>query len=352
MKRDTTLLLAFSTALTLVIAGCSSGGGSSTAGGGGGVLDLESDPTFTTTAALTDAVAGAPFSAAVDLNDGAIVAGTSDNTLGSLRAVVWSVGASGASTPALLPTATDVFSRANGVNNAGVIVGEMGEPAIEAVIWSTSSTAAAALPGTGAGSAAYAVNDAGVIVGEIGNPPVAVAWENAATPPTTLPSTGTSSAAYDINNGVDVTTAVGEMTDGTGTHAVAWRETGGIIEQIVLPGTATLNGTAVALSINDDGNIAGEITHSDGTVHAVRWIKGDGTAYSVEDLGPGSAAGINLAGRAVGTDGQGGTIWRRTAPLTPFPIGTVNPADSLGVAINTAGRAVGVNVGKAFIALP
>ncbi len=370
MKPNTHIWLA--SALALALVGCGGGSGGSGApgngngngdgnGNGNGVV-VEPDPTFATTAFLQEAVVGAAFGAATDLNDGSIVVGatqTSDaSPSASLRAVAWNVNSAGDSTVELLPTRFDEYSRANGVNNSGMIVGEMvddpGGGQIVAAFWADAATEAVALQPFAA-SAAYGINDDGIIVGETyaNGSPAAVVWFDANALPLQLSASG---AAYAISG----TEAVGEMTVGTGSHAMVWRTFGGaIVDAFHLPGTATLTGDSIALAINDDGHISGEIVAQDGVTHAVRWIKVSDTEYEVEDLGPGSAAGINLAGRAVGHDGLGGvnpargaSIWRATPPLTPFPIGAAAPNDSQGLAINANGWAVGVDRNRPFVALP
>jgi uncharacterized membrane protein len=371
MKPNTHISLASALALTLAGCGGGSGGGGDGGGGGGGDppgngndngVVVEPNPTFTTTAFLQEAVVGAAFGAATDLNDGSIVVGATQtidtSPSASLRAVAWNVNSAGGSTVELLPTPSDDYSRANGVNNSGMIVGEMvdvpGGGQIVAAFWADAATEAVALQPFAA-SAAYGINDDGIIVGETyaNGSPAAVVWFDANALPLQL---STSGAAYAISG----TEAVGEMTVGTGSHAMVWRNPGGaIVDAFHLPGTATLSGDSVALAINDEGHVSGEIVAHDGVTHAVRWIKVSDTEYEVEDLGPGSAAGINLAGRSVGHDGLGGadpergaSIWRVTPPLDPFPIGAANPNDSQGLAINVNGWAAGVNVNRPFIALP
>jgi hypothetical protein len=392
MKRFAILLLALCTALTLTLAGCGGGGGG---GGGGGVAN----PAFTATDDL--AAPGAAFSAATAVDDGTgtaanptMAVGAADGVVGTtLQAMVWTVtpGVAPAPrtiTPASLPTPVGTaYSRANGINDStGAIVGEMGSGApvvIMPAFWASSTTEAVALPVVsldiaGVSGAAYAIDNDGAVVGEVfdnlGNA-TAVFWvADGVGPiegPTLLPTAlgTTSSSAYAVNNNLTVPEAVGEKTDATGTHAVVWRVTLATatapetITEIVLPGlptaTPALTGAAVALSINNGGTIIGEMMDIDGFVHAVRWVKGTGTAYTVQDMGLGSANAINNGGRVVGSatttiatvPTTGASAWG-SGGVTPILM-HANLVDGVAAAISNTGRAVGVKGnGLAFIALP
>jgi uncharacterized membrane protein len=384
MKRFAILLLALCTALTLTLAGCGGGGGG---GGGGGIAN----PAFTTTQDLAAPAGTTPaFSAATAVDDGAgtiadptMAVGAADNTLPAtnLQAVTWAVTGSGATlantgTPLPVPVGT-TYSRANGLNDStGAIVGEMADATsvIMPAFWADSATIAVELPlGVGATSgAAYAIEDDGAIVGETfavaGGPATAVFWEvdelGVITGPTPLVSAGTSSSAYAINNNQIVPEAAGEMTDLAGTHAVVWRVTSPNVDpptitEIVLPGSATLTGDAVAFSINDAGTVIGEIADADGFAHVVRWVKGTGTTYTVQDMGIGSGNAINNGGRVVGS-ATFATALATTTGASAWGSGGVTPvlmhadlADGVAAAISNTGRAVGVKGNAlAFIALP
>jgi uncharacterized membrane protein len=395
MKRLAILFLALCTAMTL--AACGGGGG-----GGGGAANP--NPAFSATDTLDAPVGATPaFSTATAVDDGAgsaldptMVVGAADDTAAptNLQAVVWTVTPGVAPAPttniaANLPTPVGTtYSRANGMNNAGMIVGEMGDPIVPA-FWADSLTPAVALDLGGAVSgAAYAIDNDGGIVGETfavaGGPATAVFWEvdelGVITGPTPLPTTGTSSSAYAVNNNLTVPEAAGEMTDLAGTHAVVWRVTDlgtdvipPTIIEIVLPGLPTaipaLNGDAVAFSINNAGTVIGEIADADGFVHAVRWVKGtvtleNPTGYTVQDMSIGAANAINNGGRVVGI----ATVTTTTGtPPVATPVtgagawgsgGTVpilmhaNLAGGQANAISNTGRAVGTVNNQAFIALP
>ena len=386
MKRFAILLLALGTALTLTLAGCGGGGGG---GGGGGIAN----PAFTTTQDLAAPTGTTPaFSAATAVDDGAgttldptMAVGAADSTLPAtnLQAVAWSVTGSGttlANTATPLPTPVGTtYSRANGVNDStGAIVGEMGTPIVPA-FWADSATIAVTLPlGVGATSgAAYAIDNDGTILGETfavaGGPATAVFWSTDAagviTGPTALPTAGTSSSAYAVNNNLTAPEAAGEMTDLTGTHAVVWRVTPATatvpetITEIVLPGLPTavpaLTGDSIALSINNAGTVIGEMMDADGFVHAVRWVKGTGTTYTVQNMGLGAANAINNGGRVVGS-ATFTTALATTTGASAWGSGGVTPvlmhadlADGVAAAISNTGRAVGVKGNAvAFIALP
>jgi hypothetical protein len=380
MKRFAIILLALGTSLTLTLSGCGGGGGD------GGAAP-EANPTFTQTAALAqvDPVTPATFSTAVAINDDAATA--TDDAVGAsqpagvgttLQAVAWTV-TPGAGTTAPTSTVTPLtvpvgttYSRANGINNGTVadpadIVGEMDAAgAVVAAFWEDSTATAAPLDmALAASGAAYDINTAGRIVGETfataGGPAQAVTWDTELVAATTLavPVGTTASSAYAVSNAT-AAEIVGELTDATGTHAVVWKPavapaTGFTATMLPAPAAPTaLSGNSVALSINDAGTIAGEITDEVNAVHAVRWIK-SGTTYTVQDLGAGTAQDLNNGGRAVGQGAVtgSGAAWRATAPLTPFPIGAALAADvSLGLSINNVSRVVGVKNDQAFFARP
>lgn len=372
MKRFAILLMALGSALMLIQAGCGGGGG----GGGVGA----GNPAFTTVNNLAAPNLTTPaFSGAVAVDEGAgtaadpvIAVGAADNGAGALRAVAWQVTGTGATVAntavPLLPAG--VYSRANGINFAGTIIGEMNTPIVPA-IWRSTGLAAVAIPiGAGATSgAAYGINDAGRIVGETINAqgvPTAVFWvADNATVSAPTPLTVGSSTAHAISNTTTIVEIVGEKTDADGTHAVVWRDnTASIADPIietVLPGlltsTPALNGESTALSINANGVIVGEITDADGFLHAVRWTKGANGIYTAQDMGRGTATAINSGGRVVGIAPTGtagadsASAWGAggVAPIL------MNAGLSGGHAygISDSGRAAGVNAaGKAFIALP
>jgi probable HAF family extracellular repeat protein len=65
------------------------------------------------------------------------------------------------------------------------------------------------------------------------------------------------------------------------------------------------------------------------------------TTYTLTDLGPGAAFGINDAGQVVGVGGTTATIWNGT---TPTPLGILpGQAGSVANAINNAGQVVGLS---------
>jgi uncharacterized membrane protein len=374
MKRFAILLVALGSALMLISAGCGS------SGGGGAV---NTNPAFTRAADLAAPAGTTPaFSAAVAIDEGAataadpaIAVGAADDGAGTLRAVAWSIvdnGTAVLSTPTVLTTPGGGYSRANGVNNAGVIVGEMGSPILPAS-WRSSALAGTPLPlGTGVTGAAYDINAAGRIVGETFDAlgvSTAVTWASdngvVSAPPITLaaPAGARSSSAYAVKDATGVVEIVGEFTDAQGiARAVVWRgDNTAAVAAIPLPGlptaTPALTGASIALSIGPDGTIVGEITDVDNFVHAVRWIKGAGTTYTVQNMGLGTANAINAGGRSVG------------AMVVPAPAisgagawgpGGVTPvlmhadlADGQGSAIADTGRAVGIkSTGRAYVAMP
>jgi probable HAF family extracellular repeat protein len=343
-------------ALTLTLAACGGGGGG---GGGGGVP------------ANTAQVAGggSTFSAAVALNGGTATevtaVGMRDDAAGVLQPVAWTLpgtftpGSSvGTAAPLTMPADAGPYGAGYGVNDAGLIVGEVETaPAgpLQAVVWNTPTTPTLLNQGGATSSSAYGINEVGRIVGETvtAGKVSAVTWADAqaGTAPTPLPGADTAlaSSAYFINDDGEI---VGELTDATGTHAAVWRpNTTGFDAPILLDPPTGLTGDSVAMAINDNGVIVGEITAADGTVHAARWTPAGATGFTAADLGVNSSAsGINGGGRVVGTSNGVASAWAA---------GGVNPATmnaalgaSQAFAINIAGRAVCVAGGQAFVAVP
>jgi hypothetical protein len=366
MKACKFLILTLAAALPFGLAACGGGGGGGNDGG-------NPNPAFTTTATLAQA-AGATFNVGLALNDTTVVVGTMDGgaTPTTLKAVAWTVtpGIAPAPptsnfTPLALPALHGPYGAAYGINNAGAIVGETVVTASGLIVpayWTNNTATAALLPLglTATQGTAYGLNTAGRIAGEVIEVGVtkAVTWDTSAALAPTLLSTSTlappttASSAYFINDNGEI---VGELSDAAGTHAAVWRALAGVYgDPILLSAPGTLAGNSIALSINTAGNIVGEVEDStSGLVHAVRWMKGTGTAFTAVDLGPtgsnSGAAGINAAGRTVGYVGANASAWGPT--VTPV---TMNAAltDSHGLAINSGGQTVGLSGGQAFVALP
>jgi probable HAF family extracellular repeat protein len=371
MKAYKLLVVTMAAVLTFGLAACGGGGGGGVAAApdpGPAAPDL--NPAFATTAPLAPAVSAA-FSAGLAINDSAVVVGTSDGGAGSptiIKATAWATPASAVTVLALPAGVNGPYSAAYGINTGGMIVGEMAVTADGTIVpatWATSAATAAglALGATATQGSAYGVNAGGRIVGEVidGGVTMAVTWASAAAAaPTVLPTpAGTlSSSAYAVNVNGEI---VGEMTGAAGvTTAVVWRPAAGVYGlPIALPGSATLTGDAFAMGINSAGNIVGEAETAAGVVHAAYWQAGAGVAFTLIDLGPvgvdSGASGINTAERIVGYVRDAAAVPAASAwgggGVTPVAM-NVGLGSSQAYGINTAGQAVGISGGQAFVATP
>ncbi len=192
-----------------------------------------------------------------------------------------------------LGTLGDNVSIAEGINNAGQVVGcsDNQQGVTQAFVWSkhTGIKPLGTLPGTIV-SEAYDINDSGDIVGynrDSNGINHAVLWSNNGV---IIDLGGIDSQAFSINNSSQV---VGYSQVGDSYHAFVWTKQGGIQD---LHPIANLNGNwSGAFGNNNIGQVVGK---SD---NAFIWSQRAGTL----DLGspPGyyaSAQGINDAGQVVG----------------------------------------------------
>lgn len=372
MNADKFLILTLAAAMSLAIAACGGGGG-----GGSSAPPADPNPAFATAVSLAQ-IAGASFSAGVAINDDSVVVGRTDGAAAPAtpQAVVWTVTVGTAPDAPTsearllaLPALHGPYGAANGINDSGVIVGDVEVTANGLIVpayWPGQEALAAdvvllSLGATATQGAAYGINSAGRIAGEVTDAGVAqaVTWDTAtATAPTLLPTTTpapptTASAAYFVNDNDEI---VGELTDADGVHAVVWRTLAGIYgEPIRLSPPNALAGSGIALSINTAGDIVGEVEDTvSGLVHAVRWTPEAGASFAAVDLGPAGessgAAGINETGRTVGHVADVASAWGQV-DATPVTM-HATLVDSKALAINNLEQAVGISGGQAFVALP
>ena len=165
---------------------------------------------------------------------------------------------------------------------------------------------------------------------------------------------GRGSEAFGLNNNGQV---VGEWQTGRAaadgvliTHGFIWDSAHGMRDL----GTLGTDQSSVAVGINDAGEIVGTSTTAPTVVktknpmigkyyvttdHAVTW----NSKLNVQELGDGSAFGVNGAGEVVGTSGGHATLWsgRVTTDLGTLggPATPTQPAYAYG--INSAGHVVG-----------
>ena len=186
---------------------------------------------------------------------------------------------------------------ASGINNVGQIVGYASDAAGNeiATVWNgTKPTALGDISGEPNGSIidrANGIDNAGVIVGFSGD--YATVWNG--TRPTILPSLGGVSSALAINNAGQI---VGwSATAGyAATYATLWQGSK-VIDLGSLGGTESL-----AAAINDRGQIVGQSSTASGSTDAFLYSNGVMRNLGTLAGGEGSiAVGINNAGQIVGT---------------------------------------------------
>jgi probable HAF family extracellular repeat protein len=224
------------------------------------------------------------YSLANGINDAGQVVGTSVTADGeATKAVLWDNSVD----PTVLPTLGGASAEANGINNSGQVVGNSnlsGDAAHHAALWTLFNGHIADL-GTlgGTSSSALAINASGLIAG----------WS--------------------------------DLSGDAGQHASLWN--GSTITDL-----GTLGGVnSQALALNLDGSIVGWSELADGSQHATLWK--DGHIFDLNSLLPSgavsagwvlrSAAGINDQGWIVGTTDTnallGQTDWHAFS-LSPTPV--------------------------------
>jgi uncharacterized membrane protein len=289
-------------------------------------------------------LSGTQQAMALDINDAGTAVGSSADFSGNSRAAQWNPA--GTVTDLGLP-AGETSGGAQGINTAGVVVGNAGRHAIR---WNTGGTIT--ILGDLAGfdtSIAFGINDSGRIYGSVSKafsgPQTAVRWDphpapGPAAPQRLEPLSGDfSSWASGMNNdGVVVGYSFGWSGQEFRTRAVKWGEDRQPVVLPTFPGAVS----SEAGGINNSGVIAGFVTLPGDVTHAVRWDL-DGT---VTDLGtlPGGisslAADINDSGTIVGrSDGPVNPGYY--VPVQWGPNGTIS---ELGMLTNDiSGQAYAIN---------
>jgi probable HAF family extracellular repeat protein len=180
------------------------------------------------------------------------------------------------------------FDFSYGINDAGQVVGSSGFVPNRAFLWnsSTGMTDLGTLPG-GRDSYAYGINNAGQVVGSSDGQ--GFLWTRS----TGMTALGTSGANA-INN-------AGQVVGGEN-RAFLWSSSTGSTDLGTLPGGSSSR----ASDINDNSQVVGTSSTSDGTSHAFLWNSSTG----MTDLGTlpnknsSSASAINNAGQVVGNSGS------------------------------------------------
>jgi probable HAF family extracellular repeat protein len=251
-----------------------------------------------------------------------------------------------------------------GLNNLGQVVGgaSVGGSS-HAVLWQAGSTTPTDLGTLGGDSYAQGINDAGQVVGRYGDPfnsgnSNAFIWDAVNGMHELLPLPGNS-----VGNAGSINAkgqAVGESSNYSGdpySHAVLW-PAGSItpVDLGTLPGVTYSDATIPQASINRVGQVVG-VSGNLGLLHAFLWTPAvaNGTSGSMVDLGTfggaqSGARSINASG-IVGGEAQTASgnfhvfLWTPNAPNATSGVmadlGTLDGTDAHAYGINDAGQLVG-----------
>jgi hypothetical protein len=184
----------------------------------------------------------------------------------------------------------------------------------------------------GKSSSAHGINESGVVAGNVDG--WATVWTGNV--PTTIPSASPASA-FTINDLGDVPVAIGSA-------AAVWHVPTGIVTPLVAPLGAT--GPVVATGINNSGNLSGWAEFPAG-LRPVRWMDG------VPELLDASVAGVvHSAGLGINDDDDVAgylqfTSGRRAAVWSDGELTLVAESSSFGYTINAVGVVAGA---KDFVA--
>ena len=207
---------------------------------------------------MTDLSAAGPFNRAFEINRRGEIVGHHQ-----LQSLLWRDGA-------LIPLD---LSAALDINDHSVVAGSVFDIGVgsRAAIWRDGSVVELALPPGATDSGARAINQRSVVVGEslVGGIVQAFRWEDGTTVrlPSLIPSGATFALDVD-HHGVVVGQSMSDPnTVGGAPHGVAW-----LGDQIVDLGTLSGGTLSVAWAINDRGIIAGFSTDATGLGQAVVWV--------------------------------------------------------------------------------
>jgi probable HAF family extracellular repeat protein len=211
------------------------------------------------------------------------------------------------------------YGNANGINDAGLVVGTSFLPntsGVRATLWNgTSITDLGTLGGTE--SQAYGINKSGVIVGysmtRLNKRTRATIWKNGSIK--ALKDLGGYAAATAISNSGYV---VGYAAASDSRHAVVWKR--GVLTDL---GTGWGTQYAQANGVNNVGVVVGQAPSANGPVHAMKWV--GAAIIDLGTLGGGDyswANGVNDVGDIVGASWtEAGccethaTLWRDGAAI-------------------------------------
>jgi len=234
---------------------------------------------------------------------------------------------------------------ANGINDAGMVVGSSGTAKTDALLWSPNGSYQ--VLGTLGGKFAYAlaINNLGQVVGYSTLPGDSIFHAFLWTQSGGMQDLGS------LGNGYSEANAINDSSEVVGTscldpndsvcHAFLWTQAGGMED------LGTLGGTdSAARGINAAGHVTGEAQLADTTQHAFLWTAQTG----MQQLVPGetvssSAEAINDNDQVVGsfTNQQANQtdafLWSLATGMQD--LGTLGSGYSIAYAINNSGAVVG-----------
>ncbi|HYT16396.1 MAG TPA: DUF6531 domain-containing protein, partial [Burkholderiales bacterium] len=121
-----------------------------------------------------------------------------------------------------------------------------------------------------------------------------------------------------------------------------------IIDLGVLPGGDVVNDISIANGINENGEVAAQSTTPGSfsvDFQASLWSAGSG----MQDLGPGSALGINNSGQVVGSTNNGAFVWSAGSGMQVLGSGYAQGINDSGQIVGASAPDVGTNGARAFL---
>ena len=263
---------------------------------------------------------------------GAVVGSYIDSTTGNRTGFLYSAK----KYTVINPPSTATWSRANGINDTGEIVGDYQTPDTRFHGFTYSAgTYTTYDEDTSESCGLFGINSTGDFAGSVGNGSTPRAFVNVKGVKTEfMPGGGVSAWAYAINTKDE---AVGTYYDGSGNaHGFSWLT--GTITDINYPGAVQ----TTVIGINDTAEITGTYTLSSGLTYGFTLIKGVYTSTDFADT-----AGVSKTGAYTGNnwgvpDGLAAGYLAKPTKFTLTPITLPGGAQQGGFdGINNAGTFVG-----------
>ena len=246
------------------------------------------------------------------INEAGQIAGHYTNASGERRGFV-TTGAAGAARTELVPLGGHTETRADDINDAGLVVGTSGPPsAPTGAVWDAATGTPVAslsgLPGGSGNSRPFAINSDGHVVGvssDGSGGTQAVIWLDPDSLPINLTSGADYAYAYGVSDPVstgngDIVYVAGQRGHAGDYWATVWTVSlsgGGAVDDF-----EDLAGSAYAWDVNANGDVVGDIGPSK---RGYLWRRSGGTTEALElgalvGRGSSSAHAINESGEIVG----------------------------------------------------